>query len=130
MVKKSWRSRRTTVTAAPAATQNQDETYKAPTLELKDIVLTEGTAQDAARFEEVLRTLASHVGTQPWSQSSEIAKAMVELKAPVHAEPLKPICKYYVHQEDDAVPGERVQTTNRFRADGTTLNEEVIDKYK
>ena len=67
MVKKSRRSRRTTAAAAPAATQNQDETYKAPTLGLKDIVFTEGTLQDAARFEENPRTLASHVGSQLWS---------------------------------------------------------------
>ena len=63
----SRRSRRTTAAAAPAATENQDETYKAPTLGLKDIVFTEGTAQDAARFKENLRKLASHVGPQPWS---------------------------------------------------------------
>ena len=51
MVKKSRRSRRTTAAAAPAATQNQDETYKITTLGLKDIVFTEGTAQDAEKFE-------------------------------------------------------------------------------
>ena len=112
MANKNRRSQRTTAAQALAATQNQDETYKAPTLGLKDIVFTEGTAQDAARFKEVLRKLASHVGTQPWSQSSEIVKAMVELKAQVHAEPQKPICKYYVHQEGDAAQGVRAQTTD------------------
>ena len=91
MIKKNRRSRRTTAAAAPAATQNPDESHKAPTPGLKDIVFTEGSAQDAARFEENLRTLASYVGTQPWSQSSEIAKAMLELQAPVHTEPEKPI---------------------------------------
>ena len=44
MVKKSRRSWRTTATAAPAAIQNQDETYKTSTLGLKDIMFTEGTA--------------------------------------------------------------------------------------
>ena len=121
MVKKSRRSRRTTAAAAPAATQNQDESYEAPTLGLKKIVFTEGTAQDAARFEENLRTLASYVGTQPWSQSSEIAKAMLELQAPVHIEPKKPIRKYYVHQEGDAVQGKKEQTEDKYRADKTTV---------
>ena len=63
MVKKSRRSWRTTAAAAPAATQNQDETWKAPTLGLKDIMFTKGTGQDAAGFEKVLRKLASHVGS-------------------------------------------------------------------
>ena len=69
MAKKNRRTRRTIASQAPAATENQDEAYKASTLGLKDIVFTEGTPQDAARFEEVLRNLASYVRTQPWSQS-------------------------------------------------------------
>ena len=97
MAKKNRGSRRKTAAQAPVATQNQNETEKAPTLGLKDIVFTEGTEQDAARFEEVLRKLASHVATQPWSRLSEIARTMIELKAPVHDESPKPIRKYYVH---------------------------------
>ena len=68
-----------TAARAPAATPNKDETYKAPTLGMKEVTFTEGTAQDAARFEEVVGKLASYVGTQPWSRSSEVAKAMNEL---------------------------------------------------
>ena len=97
---------------------------------LKDIIFTEGTAQDAARFEEVLRTLTSHVGTQPWSQLSEIVKAMVELQAPIHAEPQKPIRNYYVHQEGDAAQGVRAQTTDKYRVDGTTPNKAFMDDYE
>ena len=94
MTKKNRRSRRATAATTSAAThQNPDDLYKAPTTGLKDIVFTEGSAQDAARFEENLRTLANYVGTQSWSQSSEIAKAMVEFRAPVHIEREKPIRK-------------------------------------
>ena len=55
---------------------------------------------------------------------------MVELKAPVHTKPPKPIRKHYVHQEGDAVPGERAQTTDKYRADGITPNETIIDEYE
>ena len=57
---------------------------------------------------------------------------MVELKAPVHTEPPKQIRRYYVHQEGDAVPCKRAQTTDKYRADGTTPNKAFIDncKYK
>ena len=123
MVKKNRRSRKATAAAAPAAThQNPDELYKAPTPGLKDIVFTEGSAQDAARFEENLRTLASYVGTQAWSQSSEIAKAMLELQAPVHVEPEKPTRMYHVFRTfGDPVPVPP-QTKKAFHADGTTAN--------
>ena len=58
-------SRRTTG-RAPAATPNEEE-YEAPTLGLKKVTFTEGTAQDAAGFKDVLNKLAISVGTQPWS---------------------------------------------------------------
>ena len=131
MVKKNRRSRRTTAAAAPAAThQNPDESHKAPTPGLRDIVFTEGSAQDAARFEENLRTLASYVGTQAWSQSSEIAKAMLELQAPVHVEPEKPTRSYYVFREPGGAVPVPPETTDVFRADGTTPNVPVVDDYE
>ena len=55
---------------------------------------------------------------------------MVELKAPVHAEPQKPIRKYYVHQEGDATQGVRAQTTDKYRVDRTTPNKAVIVDYE
>ena len=63
--KRFRRSRRAT-DRAPAATPNEEE-YKAPTVGLRKVTFTEGTAQDAARFEDVMNKLASYVGTQPWS---------------------------------------------------------------
>ena len=66
MGKRFRRGRRKTV-RAPAATLNEEE-YEAPTLGLKKVTFTEGTAQDAVRFEDVLNKLASYVGTQPWSR--------------------------------------------------------------
>ena len=131
MVKKNRRSQRATAAAAPAAThQNPDELYKAPTTGLKDIVFTEGSAQDAARFEENLRTMASYVGTQPWSQSSEIVKAMVELQAPVHDEPEKPTRTYYVFSTLDVPVPVPAQTKEKYHADGTTKNVPVVDDYE
>ena len=59
-----WRS---TAARAPAATLNGDKSYKAPTLGMKEVTFTEVTAQDAARFEDVINKLASYVGTQLWS---------------------------------------------------------------
>ena len=91
------RGRRSTAARAPAATPNADESCKAPTLEMRDVTFTEGTAQDAARFEDVINKLASYVGTQPWSRSSEVAEAMCELRAPVYDEPTKLLRDYYVH---------------------------------
>ena len=82
---------------------------------MKDVTFTEGTEQDAARFEEVVAKLANYVGTQLWPLSLEIANAMDELLAPVHDEPTKPLHKYYVHLEEGAeIPNERAQTTSRF----------------
>ena len=60
------RSRRSTAARAPTATQNADENYAAPTLGMREVTFTEGTAQDAARFEQVVSKLASYVGTPPW----------------------------------------------------------------
>ena len=74
MGKRFRRSRRTT-SKAPAATPNEEE-YKASTLGTRKVTFTEGTTQDATRFEDVLNKLASYVGTQPWSRSSVAAKAM------------------------------------------------------
>ena len=131
MVKKNRRSRRSTAAAAPAAThQNPDDLYKAPTPGLKDVVFTEGSAQDAARFEENLRTLASYVGTQSWSQSSEIAKAMVELQAPVHDELEKPTRMYYVYKTLEEPVPVPAQTKEKYHADETTKNVPVVDDYE
>ena len=99
--KRFWRGRRANG-RAPAVTPNEEE-YKAPTVGLRKVTFTEGTAQDAALFEDVLNKLASYVGTQPWSRSSVAAKAMGELLAPVFTEPTKPVLRYYVHLERDAV---------------------------
>ena len=120
MGKKSRRGRKTTTDAASAENQSSDDFEKAPTMGLEHIVLTHGGAQDAAKFEECLEVLSSHVGIQPWSQSSEIAKAMIVLKAPVHPEPAKPIRKYYIAQEA-SVTTEKVQTTDKYT--GTSLTE-------
>ena len=46
----------------PAATPNEEE-YESPTLGLRKVTFTEGTAQDAAQFEDVLNNIASYVGT-------------------------------------------------------------------
>ena len=124
------RSRRSTAARAPAATQNADETYKAPTLGMREVTFTEGTAQDAARFEDVVSKLASYVGTQPWSRSSEVAKAMGELRAPVYDEPTKPLREYYVHVEvGEEMPASRRETTSRFHKDQMTENIPVDDEF-
>ena len=54
--------------------------FKAPTLGLKDVFFTLGTAKDAAKFENTVSKLARHVGTSPWPQSSLASKAMLEGK--------------------------------------------------
>ena len=59
------RGRRSTAARAPAATPNGDESYKAPTLGMRDVIFMEGTAQDAARFEDVINKLAGYVEAQP-----------------------------------------------------------------
>ena len=59
---KRFRRSQITTGRAPAETPNEEE-YKAPTLGLNKVTFTEGTAQDAARFENVLNKLASYVGT-------------------------------------------------------------------
>ena len=127
MGKRFRRGRRTTGRAS-AATLNKEE-YEAPTLGLKKVTFTEGTMQDAARFEDVLNKIARNVGTQPWSQSSVAAKAMGELLAPVFTEPTKPVQKYYVHLERDAVvPTPRVQATQRMHTAQVNLNVPVDDE--
>ena len=88
---------------------------------MRDVTFTEGTAQDAARFEDAINKLASYVGTQPWSRSSEVAKALGELLDPVFTDPTKPVRRYYVHLERDAVvPIPRDQTTLRMHIDQAT----------
>ena len=56
---------------------------------------------------------------------------MGELLAPVFTEPTKPVRRYYVHLERDAVvPITRDQTTQRMHTDQVTLNvpvEEELD---
>ena len=101
MGKRFRRSRRATG-RDPEATPNEEE-YKAPSVWMRKVTFTEGTTQDAARFEDVLNKLASYVGTQPWSRSSVAAKAMGKLLVPVFTEPKKPVRRYYVHLERDAV---------------------------
>ena len=92
-------------------------------------MFTEGTAQDAARFKDVLNKLASYVGTQPWSRSSVSVKAMGELLDPVFTEPTKPVQRYYVHLERYAVvPIPRDQTTKRVHTDQVTPNVPVDDE--
>ena len=93
MGKRFWRGRRA-IGRAPAATPNKEE-YEAPTGGLRKMTFTEVTAQDAARFEDVLNKLASYVGTQPWSQSSVAAKAMGKLLDPVLTERTKPV-RYWI----------------------------------
>ena len=123
-------SRRSTAARAPVATPNADESYKAPTLRMRDVTFTEGTAQDAARFEDVINKLASYVGTQPWSRSSDVAKAMGELRAPVYDEPTKPLREYYVHVEvGEEMPASRSKTTSRFHTDKMTENIPVGDEF-
>ena len=54
---------------------------------------------------------------------------MGELLAPVFTEPTKPVRKYCVHLERDAVvPTPRVQTTQRMHTDQVTLNVPFDDK--
>ena len=104
--------RRSTAARAPAATPNADESYKAHALGMRDVTFTEGTAQDAARSEDIINKLASYVGAQPWSRSSEAAKAMSELRAPVYDEPTKRLREYYVHVEEGTqMPASRPKTT-------------------
>ena len=93
---KRYRRGRRATGRAPAANLNEEE-YEAPTVGMRKVTFTEGTAQDAAQFEDVLNKLASYVGTQPWSRSSVVAKAMGKLLDPVFAEPTKPVRRYYVH---------------------------------
>ena len=69
----------------------------------------------------MLNKLASYVGTQPWSGSSVAAKAIGELLDPVFMKPTKPVRRYYVHLERDAVvPIPRDQTTLRMHIDQAT----------
>ena len=125
---KRFRSVRKTTGRATEVTPNEEE-YKAPTLGLRKVTLTEVTAQDADRLEDVLNKLARYVGTQPWSQSWLAAKSMGELLDPVFTEPTKRVQKYYVHIERDAiVPIPRVKTTKRMHTDQVTLNVPVEDE--
>ena len=127
MGKRFRRGRRATG-RAPAATLNEEE-YEAPTVGLSKVTFAEGTAQAAARFEDVLNKLASYVGTQPWSRSSVAAKAVGELLDPVFTEPTKPVRRYYVHLERYAVvPIPRDQTTQRMHTNQVTLNVPVEDE--
>ena len=121
MGKKNRRGRRTTADTTSEENQNDEE---APTLGFKHIVFTHGGPQDAAKFEEYLEVLSSHVGVQPWHQSSEIAKAMIELQAPVHVEPLKPVREYYANQATSGT-----KTTEKYSNNGTTPNVPVVDDY-
>ena len=58
---------------------------------------------------------------------------MVELQAPIHTEPTKPVRKYYVHQAGVVVPRlerEQTETADGTVDDKTTPNEPVIDDYE
>ena len=55
---------------------------------------------------------------------------MVELQAPFHAEPKKPVRKYYETQEGDAIGTKRVETEDKYQTGKTTPNETVIDDYE
>ena len=62
-------------------------------------------------------------------RSSVAAKAIVKLLAPVFTEPTKPVRKYYVHLERDAVMlTPKVQTTQRIHTDQVTINFPVDDE--
>ena len=125
MGKKSRRGRRTTTDAASAENLSADDTQKAQTMGLEHVVLTHGGAQDAAKFEEYLEVLSSHVGIQPWHQSSEVAKAMIELQAPVHIEPPKPVREYYAAQATFGI-----KTTDKYSNNSRTPNVPVVDDYE
>ena len=62
---KRFRCGRRATVRAPAATPNEEE-YEASTVGLRKVTFTEGTAQYAAQFEDMLNKLARYVGTQPW----------------------------------------------------------------
>ena len=97
---------------------------------MRDVTFTQGTAQDAARFEDVINKLASYVGMQPWSRSSEVTKAMGELQAPVYDEATTTLRQYYVHVEvGETMPASRAQTTSRFHTDQRTENIPVDDEF-
>ena len=69
--------------------------FTAPTSGLEDVYFTWGTAKDAAKFEDTVSALASFVGTQGWTRSSEASKAMTALEAPVITAPNRPVREYW-----------------------------------
>ena len=70
--------------------------FTAPTSGLNNATFTRGTTRDAAKYMDTLNKLAGYGGTQPWSQSTVSAYAMINLVELVSAEPTTPFRKYYI----------------------------------
>ena len=123
--RRNQRSRRTSsgVTAAVPG-----DNFTAPTSGLDDVIFTQGTTIDAARYADTVSKLAQHLGTQTWSQSTVTTKATIEMVQPVFVMPVRPARMYYVASAAGAVAGaHRVGTEDRFGVEGTTENVKVVN---
>ena len=104
----------------PATTRKK---YTAPTTNHHDILFTSGSnSRDAAEFTDTVLVLARHVSTSlTYKHGPTLAKAMVDLVAPVFFEPTKPQRKYYLNTDKTSTTIVTDQMSNG------TINEAVQD---
>ena len=88
-----------------------------------DVLFTSGnTNKDAAEFTDTVRVLARHVSTSStYKHGPTLAKAMVDLVAPVFVEPTRPVRKYYLNTDTTSTAIATDQMS------GGTINEPVQD---
>ena len=102
--------------------------FTAPTSGLNNVTFTRGTTRDAVIYMDTLNKLARYVGTQPWSQSTVAAKAMIELAKPKLVEPTKLTRMYYLAVESGkTAPNPREETVERFEVGTLKENIKVAD---
>ena len=93
-----------------------------PTIGHGDILFTTGTTKDAAEFKDTVQKLARHISTvSRWKQDTALGKAMIDLKAPVYDEPVRPVRKYYPKSDP-------TETVTDQMSEGL-LNEPVQDNF-
>ena len=95
--------------------------FKAVTVGLEDVIFSRGSTRDADKFAESVSILSWYVSTKSWSQSTDAVKAMIELRAPQLAEPVRPVRKYVMKTYQGAV-----KTKEKFNAKGE-LNAPLLD---
>ena len=86
-------------TLTTTSTRNK---YEAPTANHRNVLFTSGnTNKDAAEFTDTVRVLARHVSTSStYKHGPTLAKAMVDLIAPVFVEPTRPQRQYSLNTDN------------------------------